>query len=151
MCLGLARPCLFGCYMNWLSGAAHAWAWPLSCCLLAKAAGCAFGDFAVCMQRWLRVIVMTFFLLCMVLLWLVNNGTCANSEFVRTGLMPMQVCPDQELSCTVPIPSYMQTSKAPCSRYLQLCSHLQVVISACTYKAETKSSASHCRHATGVS
>lgn len=34
---------------------------------------------------------MTYFVLCMVLLWMVDAGTCGSSEFIWTGIMPMQV------------------------------------------------------------
>ena len=34
---------------------------------------------------------MAYFMLCMVLLWMVNVGTCGSNMFVWTGIMPMQV------------------------------------------------------------
>ena len=36
--------------------------------------------------------VMTFFTLCLVLLWLVAPGWCTSEQFSWLGLMPMQVC-----------------------------------------------------------
>ena len=44
-----------------------------------------------CMQLWLRLGVMAYFLLCMFLLWLVRSGSCAANQFVDTGVMPMHV------------------------------------------------------------
>ena len=44
-----------------------------------------------CLQLWLRLGVMAYFLLCMGLLWLVRSGTCAANQFVDTGVMPMHV------------------------------------------------------------
>lgn len=43
------------------------------------------------LQLWLRSGVMAYFLLCMILLWLVNVGSCASNKFVWTGIMPMHV------------------------------------------------------------
>jgi hypothetical protein len=42
-------------------------------------------------QLWLRMVVMSFFTLCLVLLWLVGPGWCTSQEFSWLGLMPMQV------------------------------------------------------------
>ena len=42
-------------------------------------------------QLWLRMAVMSFFTLCLVLLWLVRPGWCTSEEFSWLGLMPMQV------------------------------------------------------------
>ncbi len=42
-------------------------------------------------QLWLRMAVMSFFTLCLVLLWLVGPGWCTSIEFSWLGLMPMQV------------------------------------------------------------
>jgi len=42
-------------------------------------------------QLWLRMAVMSFFTLCLVLLWLVGPGWCTSQEFSWLGLMPMQV------------------------------------------------------------
>ncbi|KAL0050321.1 hypothetical protein WJX82_008957 [Trebouxia sp. C0006] len=43
------------------------------------------------LQLWLRMAVMSFFTLCLVLLWLVGPGWCTNIEFSWLGLMPMQI------------------------------------------------------------
>ena len=40
---------------------------------------------------WLRLAVMTFFTLCLVLLWLIGPGWCNSQKFSWLGLMPMQV------------------------------------------------------------
>ena len=48
-------------------------------------------DLLQCLQLWLRLGVMAYFLLCMGLLWLVRTGSCAASQFVDTGVMPMHV------------------------------------------------------------
>ena len=44
-------------------------------------------------QLWLRMVVMTFFMLCLVLLWLIGPGWCPSEQFSWLGLMPMQVRP----------------------------------------------------------
>lgn len=49
------------------------------------------SDKLQCLQLWLRLGVMAYFLLCMGLLWLVRSGTCAANQFVDTGVMPMHV------------------------------------------------------------
>lgn len=49
------------------------------------------SDTLRCLQLWLRLGVMAYFLLCMGLLWLVRSGTCAANQFVDTGVMPMHV------------------------------------------------------------
>jgi len=43
------------------------------------------------LQLRLRLEVMLFFSLCLVLLWLVRQNSCASTEFVSLGIMPMQV------------------------------------------------------------
>jgi len=43
------------------------------------------------LQLWLRLAVMTFLMLCMVLLWLISPGWCPSQQFSWLGLMPMQV------------------------------------------------------------
>ena len=43
-------------------------------------------------QLWLRMAVMSFWILCLILLALVGIKWCASQDFAWAGLMPMQVC-----------------------------------------------------------
>jgi hypothetical protein len=52
---------------------------------------CVIQECACVWQLWLRMAVMSFFTLCLVLLWLVAPGWCSSQEFSWLGLMPMQV------------------------------------------------------------
>ena len=43
-------------------------------------------------QLWLRMAVLSFWILCLILLALVGIKWCASQDFAWAGLMPMQVC-----------------------------------------------------------
>ncbi|KAA6424283.1 MAG: hypothetical protein FRX49_05495 [Trebouxia sp. A1-2] len=61
------------------------------------------------LQLWLRLAVMTFLMLCIVLLWLINPGWCPSQQFSWLGLMPMQVW----LTATTAVLCYAATPNTP--------------------------------------
>ncbi|KAL3143143.1 hypothetical protein ABBQ38_003412 [Trebouxia sp. C0009 RCD-2024] len=61
------------------------------------------------LQLWLRLVVMTFFVFCMVLLWLVQPGWCTSQNFSWLGLMPMQIV----MTATTAVLCYAATPRTP--------------------------------------
>ncbi|DBA85888.1 TPA: hypothetical protein ACH3X1_005433 [Trebouxia sp. C0004] len=61
------------------------------------------------LQLWLRLAVMTFLMLCMVLLWLIGPGWCPSQHFSWLGLMPMQIV----MTATTAVLCYAATPRTP--------------------------------------
>ncbi|KAL0023014.1 hypothetical protein WJX79_008349 [Trebouxia sp. C0005] len=61
------------------------------------------------LQLWLRLAVMTFLMLCIVLLWLINPGWCPSQQFSWLGLMPMQIV----MTATTAVLCYAATPNTP--------------------------------------
>ncbi|KAA6429424.1 MAG: hypothetical protein FRX49_00818 [Trebouxia sp. A1-2] len=61
------------------------------------------------LQLWLRMAVMSFFTLCLVLLWLVGPGWCTSEYFSWLGLMPMQIV----MSANTVVLCYVASPRTP--------------------------------------
>ncbi|KAL0042227.1 hypothetical protein WJX77_006708 [Trebouxia sp. C0004] len=73
------------------------------------------------LQLWLRMAVMSFFTLCLVLLWLVGPGWCTSEMFSWLGLMPMQIVmtANTAVLCYVASPRTPQEHAAASTVWLQ--------------------------------
>ncbi|KAL0050037.1 hypothetical protein WJX82_003243 [Trebouxia sp. C0006] len=73
------------------------------------------------LQLWLRMAVMSFFTLCLVLLWLVGPGWCTSEEYSWLGLMPMQIVmtANTVVLCYVASPRTPQERAAASTVWLQ--------------------------------